>query len=80
VNNFSSLTLLNCASIWIHILCVLSCVTNKATIQRASLTSTIHHCVHKSSGSVLSFMTIRQPVVIVVGTDTHTGAMMIPSA
>jgi hypothetical protein len=34
-------------SMWIHILCFLSCVTNNVIIQRASLTFAIHHYMHK---------------------------------
>jgi hypothetical protein len=40
-------------SMWIHIFCFLSCVTNEVIIQHASLTLTIHHYMHKWSGSVL---------------------------
>jgi hypothetical protein len=35
-------------------LCFLSCVNNKVTIQRASLAFTIHHYMHKISGSILN--------------------------
>jgi hypothetical protein len=41
-------------SIWIHILCFLLCVMNKVIIQRASLTFTIHHYMHRLSSSMLN--------------------------